>query len=36
VIRVYDKLLLILSDVSMNSPWVKTKIASARARETQQ
>jgi uncharacterized protein YjbI with pentapeptide repeats len=35
-IRVYDKLLLILSDASMNSPWVKTEIANARARETQQ
>jgi hypothetical protein len=35
-IRVYDKLLLILSDGSMNSPWVKTEIANARARETQQ
>jgi uncharacterized protein YjbI with pentapeptide repeats len=35
-IRVYDKLLLILSDTSMNSPWVKTEIANARAREQQQ
>jgi hypothetical protein len=35
-IRVYDKLLLILSDASMNSNWVKTEIANARARETQQ
>jgi hypothetical protein len=35
-IRVYDKLLLILSDASMNSPWVKTEIANARAREQQQ
>jgi hypothetical protein len=29
-------LLLILSDASMNSPWVKTEIANARAREEQQ
>jgi uncharacterized protein YjbI with pentapeptide repeats len=28
-IRVYDKLLLILSDASMNSNWVKTEIANA-------
>jgi hypothetical protein len=35
-IRIYDKLVLILSDASMNSPWVKTEIANARARETQQ
>ncbi len=35
-IRVYDKLLLILSDASMNSPWVRTEIANARAREEQQ
>ena len=35
-IRVYDKLLLILSDASMNSNWVKTEIANARAREDQQ
>jgi uncharacterized protein YjbI with pentapeptide repeats len=35
-IRVYDKLLLILSDASMNSSWVKTEIANARAREDQQ
>jgi hypothetical protein len=35
-IRVYDKLLLILSDASMNSNWVKTEIANARVRETQQ
>jgi hypothetical protein len=32
-IRVYDKLLLILSDHSMNSNWVKTEIANARAKE---
>jgi uncharacterized protein YjbI with pentapeptide repeats len=35
-IRVYDKLLLILSDSSMNSNWVKTEIANARAREERQ
>jgi hypothetical protein len=35
-IRLYDKLLLILSDASMSSPWVKTEIANARAREQQQ
>jgi uncharacterized protein YjbI with pentapeptide repeats len=35
-IRVYDRLLLILSDASMDSPWVKTEIANARAREEQQ
>jgi hypothetical protein len=35
-IRIYDKLLLILSDASMNSNWVKTEIANARAREAQQ
>jgi uncharacterized protein YjbI with pentapeptide repeats len=35
-IRVYDKILLILSDASMNSPWVKTEIANARNREVQQ
>jgi uncharacterized protein YjbI with pentapeptide repeats len=35
-IKIYDKLLLILSDASMNSPWVKTEIANARAREQQQ
>ena len=35
-IRVYDKLLLILSDASMNSSWVKTEVANARAREQQQ
>jgi hypothetical protein len=29
-IKVYDKLLLILSDASMNSPWVKSEIANAR------
>lgn len=35
-IRVYDKLLLILSNASMDSAWVKTEIAEARAREEQQ
>jgi len=35
-IRGYDKLLLILSDASMNSNWVKTEIANARDREEQQ
>ena len=35
-IRVYDKLLLILSYDSMNSAWVRTEIANARAREVQQ
>lgn len=32
-IRVHDKLLLILSEHSMNSDWVKAEIASARDRE---
>jgi TIR domain/Pentapeptide repeats (8 copies) len=32
-IRVYDKLLLILSPASMSSEWVKTEIAKARRRE---
>jgi TIR domain/Pentapeptide repeats (8 copies) len=32
-IRVHDKLLLILSEHSMNSEWVKTEIAKARKRE---
>jgi uncharacterized protein YjbI with pentapeptide repeats len=32
-IRVYDRLLLILSDASMNSEWVKTEIGNARQRE---
>jgi uncharacterized protein YjbI with pentapeptide repeats len=35
-IRVYDKLLLILSEASLNSNWVKTEIANARAREERQ
>lgn len=34
-IQVYDKLLLILSDASMSSNWVKTEIANARAKEQQ-
>ena len=32
-IRIYDRLLLILSDHSMNSRWVETEIAAARKRE---
>jgi hypothetical protein len=32
-IRVYDRLLLVLSEHSMNSEWVKTGIANARQRE---
>jgi hypothetical protein len=35
-ILIYDKLLLVLSDASMSSSWVKTEIANARAREHQQ
>jgi hypothetical protein len=35
-IKVHDKLLLILSDASMGSNWVKTEIANARAKEQQQ
>jgi TIR domain/Pentapeptide repeats (8 copies) len=35
-IRVYDKLLLILSSDSMNSAWVRTEISNARAREVNQ
>ena len=35
-IRLYDKLLLILSPDSMSSNWVKTEIANARTKETQQ
>lgn len=35
-IRLHDKLLLILSDANMNSGWVKTEIANARAREVQE
>jgi hypothetical protein len=33
-IRVYDRLLLILSEASMNSEWVKTEIANARQKES--
>jgi hypothetical protein len=32
-IRLYDRLLLILSEHSMESEWVKTEIANARKRE---
>jgi hypothetical protein len=32
-IRIYDKLLLIISDSSINSEWVKTEITKARQRE---
>lgn len=35
-IRVHDKLLLILSDASMASEWVKTEIAKARKREARE
>ncbi len=35
-IRLHDKLLLILSEHSMSSKWVKTEIANARAREEQE
>jgi hypothetical protein len=35
-IRVYDKLLLILSPASMESNWVKTEIAKARKREVEE
>jgi hypothetical protein len=35
-IRVYDKLVLILSPDSMNSEWVNTEIASARRREVRE
>lgn len=35
-IRMYDKLLLILSQDSMNSEWVKTEIAKARKREVRE
>jgi hypothetical protein len=35
-IRVYDKLLLILSEHSMNSEWVQTEIANARRQEATQ
>ena len=32
-IRLHDKLLLMLSEDSMNSEWVKTEIAKARKRK---
>jgi hypothetical protein len=32
-IRLYDRLLLIISDESMRSSWVKTEIANARQKE---
>jgi hypothetical protein len=35
-IRFYDRLLLILSEASMNSEWVKTEIANARQKELAQ
>jgi len=35
-IRVYDKLLLVLSVNSMDSEWVKTEIANARRREVEE
>jgi hypothetical protein len=35
-IRVYERLLLILSSYSMNSEWVKTEIAKARQREVRE
>jgi hypothetical protein len=35
-IRLHDKLLLILSEHSMSSNWVKTEIANARERERQE
>lgn len=35
-IRLYDRLLLILSEASMNSEWVKTEIAHARQKEISQ
>jgi hypothetical protein len=35
-IRVYDKLLLILSPASMTSEWVQTEIAKARKREVRE
>jgi TIR domain len=35
-IRVYDRLLLILSESSMRSEWVKTEIANARQKEINQ
>lgn len=35
-IRRYEKLLLVLSEHSMNSEWVKTEIAKARQREVRE
>jgi hypothetical protein len=35
-IKIHDKLLLVLSDASMSSNWVKTEIANARAKEEEQ
>jgi hypothetical protein len=35
-IRLYERLLLILSSYSMNNEWVKTEIAKARQREMQE
>jgi hypothetical protein len=35
-IRIYDRLLLILSEASMESEWVKTEIANARQKEVNQ
>ena len=35
-IRVHEKVLLILSESSMNSEWVKTEIAKARKREVRE
>src|SRR5207237_7457244 len=35
-IRIHDKLLLVLSEYSMHSEWVKTEIANARQREVTQ
>src|SRR5207249_4553163 len=35
-IRLYDRLLLILSEHSMNSEWVKTEVAHARHKELNQ
>jgi len=34
-IRIYDRLLLILSEASMNSEWVKTEIAKSRRKEVE-
>jgi uncharacterized protein YjbI with pentapeptide repeats len=35
-IRVYDRLLLILSEESMKSPWVETEVSKARKREVRE